>query len=243
MRATSKLLAIALVALAQPAFAALEPVVVDFEKITPALDPDEVGIVSLASINPYAELGVNFTGGAWGVVSAASGCGGVSLFVPADSGCAALLLANNAKPKAQNPTSVPVAAATLPTTLTINFAAGFITGSSLAYKALPGAGVVIELFAEEDGVGSIAKLTGLDEGNCGSSANFCDWGKPLQLNFGGIAKSMVISGVDESFMVDNLSFLRNEATVPGQLPEPASLALALSALGVLGWSRKRAGAR
>jgi hypothetical protein len=241
MRATSKLLAIALAALVQPAFAALEPVVVDFERIS--LEMDEDGIVSLASMNPYADLGVEFSGNAWGVLSMTGNCGGAFSFVPAGgSGCAAMLLSNDPKAKL-NPATIIVAANSLPPSFTINFAQGFIAGSSLAYKALEDSGVVIELFSEVNGVGSLSKLTGLSESNCSGSATFCDWGKPLELNFAGIAKSMKISGVDEAFMLDNLSFVRQEATVPGQLPEPASLALALSALGVLGWSRKRAAAR
>lgn len=241
MRATSKLLAIALAALVQPAFAALEPVTIDFEKIS--LDLDPWGMVALASNNPYAELGVAFTGDAWGVLSNARGCGGFSSFAPiGGSGCGALLLASN--PKAEDPAAIGVAAATQSPSFTINFAEGFVAGSSLSYKALVSSNVRIELFSGLDGVGSLGTVDGLAAGKCGIAAvEFCDWGDPLTLNFGGVAKSMVVTGGDELFMLDNLSFARQDASVPGQLPEPASLALALSALGVLGWSRKRAGAR
>ncbi len=242
MRATSKLLALGLAALVQPAFAALEPVYIDFEKITLSLDQD--GMVSLATNNPYADLGVAFTGGAWGVVSDARGCGGFVSFVPVGgSGCGALLLAND--PKAGSAAAIGVAAANADPSFTLNFAEGFIAGSSLSYKALQGANVRIELFSELNGVGSLGTVDGLIQSDCGSvtGATFCDWGNPLKLAFGGVAKSMVVSGADESFMLDNLSLQRQDAAVPGQLPEPASLVLALSALGVLGWSRKRASAR
>lgn len=107
-----------------------------------------------------------------------------------------------------------------------------------------GPGARIELFTDISGGRTLLAANRLAQSECTSvgSATFCDWGDPLTLSFGVVAKSMVISGADESFMLDNLSLIGNEATLPGQLPEPASLALALSAPGVLDWSRKRAGA-
>lgn len=244
MRATSKLLALALAALVQPAFAAPEPVVIDFEAIE--VDPNAVG-VSLASSNPYAGLGVSFTGGAWGVRSIGGSCGGFSAFVPVNNaGCGALLLATDPNaPNDEEPVfdTIVIAAANQGPSFTLNFGEGFVTGSSFSYKALLGSNIVIELFSGLDGKGSLGFVKA-SESECKSnpSATFCDW-ESLKLDFSGVAKSMVVSGADEVIMLDNFSLQRQEATVPGQLPEPASLALALSALGVLGWSRKRASAR
>lgn len=60
----------------------------------------------------------------------------------------------------------------------------------------------------------------------------------MSLSFQGVARSVVFSALDQSVLLDDLSFTTPSAT--GRLPEPTSVALALGALGALGWSRRRA---
>lgn len=229
MRPTSKLLALALTAAMQAAVAAPATVELKFEDISTASDPRGLGIVELA--DRYKADGVQFTGGAWGV-TAAGACKGIVSFVPYGGGCGALLLAGD-------PRDTTVGG---DVTFTLNFAEGFIKGSSLVYSALTGSGATVTLFSELDGKGDATRVTGLVPANCkdGSGAVFCVW-KELALEAGGatgVARSMVVSGFDESLMLDDLKLVK-ASTVPSRLPEPASAALVLGALGAAGWSRKR----
>jgi len=231
MRATSKLLALALTAALQPAFAGV--VSLNFEDVTVASDPDGFGMIQLG--DRYKNEGVRFTGAAWGVTSVV--CGGFSLFETHDNGCSALMLVGDPRDgKIETGKS-----------FTLNFADGFVSGSSFFYSALPLAGVSITVFDELDGKGKGTTIAGVSEKECtdGSGARFCNW-TALTLDFAGVAKSMVISqgdrALDETFMLDDLKLVQ-AASSPTGLPEPASLVLAVSALGALGWARKRANAR
>ncbi|MBW8848148.1 MAG: PEP-CTERM sorting domain-containing protein [Burkholderiales bacterium] len=223
MRAKSKLLALALTAATQLAAAA--PVALNFEDITASSgDPQGIGMIQL--LDRYKTDGVQFTGAAWGVTSLL--CGAFSLFIPHDGGCSALLLAGDPRDGSLEGSK----------SFTLNFADGFITGSSLYYSALSGSGVSITLFDDLDGKGKSTRLAGLAPTDCDvSGARFCNWGL-LNLDFSGVARSMVISGVDESLMLDDLKLVK-ASTGPAPLPEPASVALVLGALGAAGWSRKR----
>ncbi|MBI3347232.1 MAG: PEP-CTERM sorting domain-containing protein [Burkholderiales bacterium] len=228
MRPTSKLLALALTVAMQAAVAAPATVELKFEDISIASDPLHLGMVKLG--DRYKGDGVQFTDGAWGVTTV--GCKGIVSFVPYGGGCSGLLLAGD-------PRDTTVGG---DVTFTLNFAEGFIKGSSLVYSALTGSGVSVTLFSELDGKGDATRVTGLVPADCndGSGASFCVW-KELLLEAGGatgIARSMVISGFDESLMLDNLKLVK-ATTAPGTLPEPASAALVLGALGAAGWSRKR----
>lgn len=226
MRATSKLLALALTAALQPAIA---DVVLNFEDIKKTADPADKGIVQL--LDRYKDSGVQFTGDAWGVVSSEDNCNnGFGNFFH-DGGCSALLLAKQ-----------PGGAASSAASFTLNFAAGFMGGSSLNYAGLPRTTGSISLFSGLDGIGELAviDIAGLKLSACSSDPAFslCDWNE-LVLGFSGVARSLVINGTDQAFMIDDLSLMQ-QTTTPGQLPEPASLVLAFSALGALGWARKRA---
>jgi len=216
MRATSKLLALALTAVLQPAVAGVVPLT--FEDITLADDAD--GYVELKS--RYINDGIVFSGAAWGQVSLVAPCGGISKFVTHDGGCVALALNGGSS-------------------FALNFASGFIAGTSLYYSALEGAGVKIRLYEGENATGNSTLVEGLTEANCTvvRGARFCNWDL-LTLSFSGIARSLVVTAVDQSLMLDDFSFVQASPTVPGGLPEPASLVLAFSALGALGWARKRA---
>jgi hypothetical protein len=214
MRVKSTLLALALTAALQPAIAGV--VSLNFEDISIADNED--GYVEL--LGRYSSDGILFSGAAWGLVSSASNCGGVSKFITRDGGCSALAL--NAGDS-----------------FTLNFSQGFVAGSSLYYSALPGPDVKITLFEGENGTGKSTVIDGLTQAGCNGGARFCNWDL-LNLDFSGVARSMVVTGADQTLMLDDFSFIQATPTNPGSLPEPGSIALAFSALGALGWARKRA---
>lgn len=220
MRAMSKFLALALAAVLQPAIAAPAPIVLNFEDITTKVDPD--GIVDLKTPR---YTGVEFKGAAWGITNIE--CDGVANFITRDGGCSGMLLASARAGSAAGTQSA-----------TINLVDGFVAGSSLWYSAMLDSAITITLYAGLDATGRITSYDqGLTKSDC-SRATFCDWSQ-LAFNFDGVAKSIVISGADRSVMLDDLSFLPF-STQPAPLPEPGGVALALAALGALGWTRRRA---
>lgn len=215
MRATSKLLALALAGALQPAVAGV--VSVDFEDLT--------NVVQLG--DRYASKGLSFTGDAWGMVSRLNGCPGVGLVLRADS-CGGLMLA-------QQPTDDP---STDKSGFTLNFAGGFVNEFSFVYSALADSDVVVELYDGRGGQGNLlASAANLNAGNCTiPGVQFCEW-NTRSVKFGGTAQSLRITGFDQTLMLDDLSFIT--PTAGGDLPEPGGVALALSALGALGWARRR----
>lgn len=217
MRATSKLLALALAGALQPAVAGVVPV--DFEDLT--------SIVQLG--DRYASKGISFSGDAWGMVSRFSPCTGAALFLRTGS-CGGLLLA-------QQPTEEP---GTGKSGFTLNFAGGFVTEFSFVYSALADSDVIVELYDGRDGQGALlGSANNLNAGNCATDGvQFCDWNTG-SLKFSGKAQSLRITGFDQTLMLDDLSFITPTAG-GGELPEPGGVALALSALGALGWARRRA---
>ena len=212
MRATSKLLALTFAAALQPAVADI--VALDFEDIT-----------SVGKLGDYN--GVKFTGNAWGVTSALNGCDGLWLFNKANS-CGALLLGNPG-----------LAATPDPVTFTIDLAGGFVNEFDFVYGIRAGSNVTIRVFDGLGGTGTaLQTLAGLTGSSCDQSGiSFCQW-HDGSIKFDGTARSLTISGVDQRLMLDDLQFTSPAAGTP--LPEPGSIALALSALGALGWARKRA---
>lgn len=216
MRAKSKLLALGLVAALQPAVAGV--VNLGFEQ------PDDWGKLS----NQFAAQGVTFSGDAWAVGSALDGCDG-SLFYKNPGSCGALLLGD--------PT---VNLSGRRTSLTINLAGGFIQQFDFIYDQLAGGGVTIGVFEGLDGSGAqLGAAAALNAASCSAPGMlFCNaawWTGSVQ--FGGVARSVVISGTDKRLLMDDLRFITPAAS--NALPEPASFGLALSALGALGWVRRR----
>lgn len=226
MRATSKLLALALAAALQPAMAAVAPISLNFEDIVDSTNAD--GVLNLL-IPRYA--GVEFKESSWGVSNI--GCDGIVDFLAgAKGGCNAFLLAGDMT----KPLPSPVTGKTA----TINLSGGFITGSSLYYSALRDSGVTITAYAGLDGSGRSFDFDLNSLGGCGGSPGFCSWTK-LDLDLGSFtAHSLIVTGIDNSVMLDDLFFVAPDDTQPpGRLPEPGSIALTLGALGALGWKRKR----
>jgi len=221
MRATSKFLALALAAVLQPAIAAPAPIELKFEDIVSKVDAD--GLVDLRTLQ-YP--GVEFQGAAWGVTRAGGACGGEADIVMPNGGCGAFWL--SADPTTGSQSGPQVARIVL--------SGGFSSGSTLIYSVERNASVTVSVFGSEDY--TVAPITTYSlAGGCSTGANFCEW-NTLALDFSGVAKSLVISGTDNSVLLDDLSFSPSSTTQP--LPEPGSVALALAALGALGWARKRA---
>lgn len=221
MRAKSKLLALALGAALQPAFA--DVVTLNFED--PALwlaDP-------ATSVN-----GVDFSGNAFVTGSSRGTClqkpdpdfPGFNLNLNwTGPSCGALILAKNPWDTSSGTGS-----------FTIHFAAGFdqlvFDFSSLDRS------VQIEAFVTETdatGVGSAGILAPAND-SCGV-LRFCDWTTDRTLALSKTAYYLKVTGSDQSLLLDNLRFTAAAASAP--LPEPGSVGLALSAIGALAWVRRR----
>lgn len=233
MRAKSKLLALALTAALQPAFAAPASVEFSFEDMTTIVNSS--GLVNLAQAKYGAKDGLQFTGSAWGVLTSKD-CDGIVAFVPNNGGCGALMLSSN-------PGGV---SSSQRQTLTMNYADGFTSGSTLFYATVLSADVSITLYENIDhSTGRSWALGRLKNDGCVSEpgATFCDWNSLVLDLKGGVARSLVVTGNDNSVIFDDFSLVRATAVPPVNLPEPASIALAMGALGALGWTRKRAATR
>ena len=219
MRATSTLLALALSAAALPALAGTAPVTLDFE------DTPLAAVIG----DRYAALGPTFTGAAWSVRSYACDEGGDGFGFLRDGSCGALML--SADPFAP-PTSGTVS-------FVIDFAGGF-NALSFFYSALIDAGVSFAAYSGAGGTGSELAFTmdDLTASSCTiSGVRFCDWTQNTLQITDGMAMSLVISGVEQRLMLDDLSF--TQQTAGNELPEPTSVALALGALAAAGWTRRR----
>lgn len=211
MRLPSKLLALTLVAAMQPAVAGV--ITLDFEDAT----NDELGN------RYYAQHKVEFSSNAFGVIADSNGdpdCKGDFYFKPlAKTGpnCGALLL-GTANGDATDELS-----------FTISSDLGFVDGINFSFAVRAGAGARIEV---RNAAGGLVTQTSLSPD--AACATFCNW-LPSSLQFAA-AKYIVFYGADQKLMLDDL-VLRTAS--PASLPEPASMALVIGALGAVGWTRKR----
>ena len=218
MRAMSKLLAIALTATVQSVMAGT--VKLNFEDL----------LKTEPLTTRYAAQGVTISDSAWAATSEActypNGQTGDVSFSRSGS-CGALWLV-------EDPTKTSTNTAK---SLTISLADGFIDAMSFVYSgsvAFPNLQVhAFDAAGRELGLG----LNGLTAAAC-SGFIFCNWSGTVSLSFTGVARSVTFTAVDGTVLLDDLSFT-TPATTPGNLPEPASIALALGALGGLAWSRRR----
>jgi hypothetical protein len=221
MRATSKLLALALTATMQSAMAGA--VFLDFE--------DVQAMEQLTS--RYASKGVAGSGAAWASTSEAcsygpNGDAGAISFSRTGS-CGALFLAQDwtklAVPGIQS--------------LTLELADGFVDALSFVYSGSTlGINLSVHVY-DANGKELGGGLNGLTGAECNSYV-FCNWSDQITLTFQGVGRTVVFSANDQAVLLDDLSFKTVDTQPPGRLPEPASIALTLGALAGLGWTRRRA---
>ena len=216
MRATSKLLALALCAALQPALAGV--VSLDFENEANK-DAAKIGDRYLAS------KGVSFTGDAWYLTSNSKDCKGDANFFRLGS-CGAIELAKDLNHGASGEAS-----------FIVNLSGAGFTEFSFFLSALTGTSVKLELFSGLDATGKVDEFTFDGVGcNPNTNAKFCDFEK-FTVDASGTALSLKVTGDDQSLMMDDLTF--KIAGGGTNVPEPASMALALGALGAAGWARRR----
>ena len=216
MRAKSKILALVLIAALQPAMA---DVTLDFEDITAQEDPVQW------ITDRYASNHITFTGNALGARSAANNCGGHGNFSGTGAGnCGAVELSTFSASPSQDNVSFDVL-------LDVDFSA-----FSFAYSALNGPSVSIVI---KDAAGRVlSSLVGLDSTPCQSGGlQYCAWSVQTIGFSGGLGRSVTVSSSDQQLMLDNFRFV--SPTANNNLPEPASMALALGALGAAGLTRRR----
>lgn len=221
MRAKNKFLVLALAAALQPAIADVVPL--DFEDFT--------GFVELGS-RYSASAGLTFSPNAWGVraLDRPNPCAGTIRFQPLANGspnCGALLLAEDA--------GGTFGSDTLSFKISSDF--GFVNSISFAFALGTNAVAKVDVL-DANGNSLLPTLGDLAGNACSNGYFFCDWEKKT-VEFSGVASSIVFSAKDQGLMLDDL-VLTTDLPPSTDLPEPASIALALGALVAAGWTRRRA---
>ncbi|MBA4340838.1 MAG: hypothetical protein C0423_01655 [Methylibium sp.] len=188
------------------------------------------GVGDLNSVgNFYNAQGISFGSNAFGLV--AFGAGGSGRFVVGSMPSPTTALAFTS----ENPDDI---------SFIINVKNGFQESLNFFYSNLRGTTGAVQLFTGLDGagdqIGSTLALGNIDQSDCPSvngQPAICLWNED-GIGFAGTAYSVRISGLGGSdLFFDNLSF--GSAGPGNNVPEPASLALALAAAGAAALTRRR----
>ncbi|HAV35611.1 MAG TPA: PEP-CTERM sorting domain-containing protein [Massilia sp.] len=202
--------------------ASAAPIVLDFE-----------GVGNLASVNDFynggtdsagnsgANYGINFSGTSLAIIDADAGGSGNFGNEPSPSTILFFQSGGAA---------------------TMNVAAGFDTGFSFYYTASQGG--FVNVYDGLNGTGNL--LASLDLaaniGNCSGdpSGTFCTF-SPIGVSFAGIAHSVDFGGAANFIGFDNITLGASNPGNPGEVPEPATLALAALGLAAMRASRRKTG--
>lgn len=235
MKALKTLVASTLIAVAAPSMAGVVKQTLDFETVPVTRNNLKT------EVNPYQAQNITFSDGAFSLGSVveygeASGATGnffreASVYGSITKGALAMLRAPND----------PISG--LPS-IYINVADGFDTAFSMLYTSLANVSGTVQIFSGANGegqelvsgvLGPMSGVCTLEDGTPGPSGVLCNWTK-LQLGFTGSAHSIKITGANASYYFDDIALTRTSGS---NVPEPASIALSLAALGALALSRKR----
>lgn len=203
--------------------ASAAPVMLDFE--------DGAQLAELAGNRYQASAGASFGNNAWLVGSQLNNCGGVFLFTRTNS-CGALLVVEDFFAPGQS---------TDPIDVTLTIGQGFVDAINFVYstKVDRGAGgdLTVNVFdANGNSLLDNGPMSFGDVGDC-LGVQFCNW-QSGSLKFSGVARYVTFSGNNGNLMLDDIGFNTPASGATG-VPEPATLALSLGALGMAAASRRR----
>ena len=125
---------------------------------------------------------------------------------------------------------------------TMNVAAGFTTGFSFYYSSVSYAGSV-GVYSGVDGTGTLLTTVDLPTtpaggAGCSGGYAYCPW-EPAGATFEGTAESVVFGGVANQIGFDNITLGAATPTgSPAPIPEPTTVALLGSGIGVVALRRR-----
>jgi len=124
--------------------------------------------------------------------------------------------------------------------MSMNVANGFLNAFSFSYTSLYFPGVV-SIWDGVNGTGTLLGIAALPtlSGNCGGGApgDFNCW-SAIAVNFAGTARSVKWSGVGNFLGIDDVKFNTVDANPASPVPEPASIVLLGTGIGVAALRRR-----
>jgi hypothetical protein len=190
------------------------PITLDFEGIG---DLKHIG--SFYNGGAGGNLGVDFSSSAESLVS--SNAGGVGNFSNNPSGSSIAFFDWGSS------------------SMSMNVAGGFLDSFSFMYTSLyfPG---LITIWDGANGTGNALAVAGLNalSGNCGGAPGDFNCWSNVSLQFSGIARSVTWSGTGNFLGIDDVKFTTADADPASPVPEPATVVLLGTGLGVAALRRR-----